>query len=165
MPHRTRQTNGDGRRPSANRGNRTHLEYHRSAERRNILRHIFQSKDDTMTPILINNSFGADNIAKATVPFIIGGAAAARGGQTAMFLTHEAIFLATKNGTSGMQAEGYKPVAELIDAFVGNGGTLWVCKACADAKGVTADDLRPGAEIAGAGHTLALLENGGQVLM
>jgi predicted peroxiredoxin len=117
-----------------------------------------------MTPILVNNSFGAEDIAKATVPFIIGGAAAARG-QTAMFLTHGAIFLATKNGANGLQAEGYKPVAELIDAFVDNGGMLWVCKACADAKGVTADDLRPGAEIAGAGHTLALLENGGQVLM
>jgi predicted peroxiredoxin len=86
-----------------------------------------------MTAILIHNSFGADNVAKATVPFIIGGASAARG-QTAMFLTHEAIFLATKTGASGLQAEGYKPVAELVDAYVGNGGTstrisassLWV---------------------------------------
>jgi uncharacterized protein involved in oxidation of intracellular sulfur len=114
--------------------------------------------------ILIHNSFGADNIAKATVPFIIGGAAAAKG-QTAMFLTHEAIFLATKTGARGLQADGYKPVADLVDAFVANGGTLWVCKACADAKGVTADDLRQGAEIAGAGHILGLIENGGQVLM
>jgi uncharacterized protein involved in oxidation of intracellular sulfur len=117
-----------------------------------------------MTAILIHNSFGADNVAKATVPFIIGGASAARG-QTAMFLTHEAIFLATKTGASGLQADGYKPVAELVDAYVGNGGTLWVCKACADAKGVTADDLREGAEIAGAGHILGFVEDGGQVLM
>jgi predicted peroxiredoxin len=117
-----------------------------------------------MTPTLIHNSFGADNIAKATVPFIIAGAAAAKGEAT-MFLTHEAIFLATKDGASGLQAEGYKPVADLVDAFVANGGTLWVCKACADAKGVAADDLRQGAEIAGAGHILGLIENGGQVLM
>ncbi len=117
-----------------------------------------------MTPVLVHNSFGADDVAKATVPFIVGGAAAAKG-ETSMFLTHEAIFLATRNGTDGLQAEGYKPVAGLVDAFVENGGTLWVCKASADAKGVTADDLREGAEIAGAGHILAHIENGGQVLM
>jgi uncharacterized protein involved in oxidation of intracellular sulfur len=117
-----------------------------------------------MPPTLIHNTFGADNVAKATVPFIIAGAAAGRG-ETSMFLTHEAIFLATRGGADGLQAEGYKPVAELVEAFIGNGGRLWVCKACADAKGVTADDLREGAEIAGAGHILGLVEDGGQVLM
>lgn len=117
-----------------------------------------------MQPLLIHNTFGADNVAKATVPFIIGGAAAARGA-TSMFLTHEAIFLATRGGADGLHAEGYKPVSELIDAFIASGGRLWVCKACADAKGVSAGDLREGAEIAGAGHILALVEDGGQVLM
>ncbi|MHA1524787.1 MAG: DsrE family protein [Alphaproteobacteria bacterium] len=118
-----------------------------------------------MTDILINNSFGQDNVEKASVAFIVGAASAARDGQTAVFLTSKAIYLATKGGTDGLQADGYKPFAELFQAYVDKGGIVWVCKACADAKGLGPDDLIAGAEIAGAGHTLGLLENGGQVLM
>ena len=118
-----------------------------------------------MTDILINSSFGKDDAAKASVPFIIGGASAARDGQTAIFLTHAAIYTATKGGNDGIQADGFQPLDALVQTYVGNGGTLWVCKACADAKGVTADDLIEGAEIAGAGHILGVVENGGQVLM
>lgn len=118
-----------------------------------------------MTDILINSSFGKDNAAKATVPFIVGGAAAARDGQTAMFLTHDAIYTATKGGNDGIQADGMKPLDDVVQAYVDNGGILWVCKACADAKGVTADDLIDGAEIAGAGHLLGFVDNGAQILM
>ena len=118
-----------------------------------------------MTNILINNAFGDDNAEKASIAFIVGGASAARDGETAIFLTSTGINLATKNGTNGLQAAGYKPLQELVRAFLDNGGILWVCKACTDAKGITADDLIEGAEIAGAGHTLGFIDNGAQVLM
>ncbi|MEE9428990.1 MAG: DsrE family protein [Paracoccaceae bacterium] len=118
-----------------------------------------------MTNILINSSFGKDDAAKASVPFIIGGASAARDGDTRMFLTHAAIYMATKGGNDGVQADGYKPLGDLVQAYIDNGGVLWVCKACADAKGVTAEDLIDGAEIAGAGHLFAFVDNGAQVLM
>jgi uncharacterized protein involved in oxidation of intracellular sulfur len=122
-------------------------------------------EEKQMTDILINSSFGKDDAAKASVPFIVGGASAARDGETAMFLTHGAIYMATKGGTDGIQAEGYAPMTDLVNGYVNNGGTLWVCKACADAKGVTDDDLIDGAEIAGAGHVLGFVDNGGQILM
>ena len=118
-----------------------------------------------MTNILINNAFGSDNPEKASVAFIVGGASAARDGETALFLTSEAINLARKNGTDGLQAEGYKPMSDLVQAYLDNGGILWVCKACADAKGLGVDDVIAGAEIAGAGHTLSFVDNGAQVLM
>lgn len=118
-----------------------------------------------MTDILINSSFGKDDVAKAGVPFIVGTASAAREGQTAMFLTHAAIFMAVKGGVDGLQADGYKAMQDLVTGYLNNGGILWVCKACADAKGVTADDLIEGAEIAGAGHILGFIDDGGQVLM
>jgi len=118
-----------------------------------------------MTDILINSQHGADNVAKATIPFIVAGASSAREGQTAMFLTHDAIYMAVNGGADGLQADGYKPVKELVEAYVANGGIIWVCKACADAKGVTAADLIDGAELGGAGHTLGFIDNGGQVLM
>ena len=118
-----------------------------------------------MTDILINNAFGKDNLEKAAVAFIVAGASAARDGETAMFLTSEAIHLAAQGGSDGLQAPGFAPIGDLVQAYIDKGGILWVCKACADAKGLTADDLRPGAEIAGAGHILGFIDNGGQVLM
>lgn len=118
-----------------------------------------------MTDILINNAFGRDNPEKSAIAFIVGGASAARDGQTAMFLTSEAVNLVTQNGANGIVAPGYLPLDELIHKYVDNGGILWVCKACADAKGITQDDLIAGAEIAGAGHTLGFIDNGAQVLM
>jgi predicted peroxiredoxin len=124
-----------------------------------------QGRNAKITNILINSSFGKDDAAKASVPFIVGGASAARDGDTRMFLTHEAIYTATKGGSEDIQADGFKLLTELVQAYVDNGGALWVCKACADAKGVTADDLIDGAEIAGAGHLLAFVDDGAQVLM
>ncbi len=118
-----------------------------------------------MTDILINNAFGKDNLEKAAVAFIIAGASAARDGETAVFLTSEAIYLAAQGGTDGLQAKGLPAMTDLVQAYIAKGGTLWVCKACADAKGLNVEQLVPGAEIAGAGHVLGFLDNGGQVLM
>ncbi len=118
-----------------------------------------------MNNILINNAFGEDNVEKASVAFIVGGASAARDGETAIFLTSKAIFLATEGGTDGLQADGYKPVQELLQAYVNNGGIIWVCKACADAKNIDDTHMVSGAQIAGAGHILGFIDDGAQVLM
>jgi predicted peroxiredoxin len=113
---------------------------------------------------LINNAWGKDDLEKATVAFVVGNAAAVKG-DARIFLTTGGLELAMKDRVNGEQAPGYAPIADLIAGFREKGGVLWVCKACADAKGVTQEDLIDGAEIAGAGHTMAFLEAGGQQLM
>lgn len=113
---------------------------------------------------LINNTWGADNVEKATVAFVVGNAAAGRG-EARVFLANAGTDLALKGKADGWRAEGYAPVKDLIDSYVASGGIVWVCKACADAKGITQADLIDGAEIAGAGHTMGFLEAGGQMLM
>ncbi|MEO0989493.1 MAG: DsrE family protein [Pseudomonadota bacterium] len=113
---------------------------------------------------LINNAFGDDNMEKATVALVVGNAAAGKG-DARIFLTHGGVDLALKGRTDAWHAEGYAPVKDLVEGYREKGGVLWVCKACADAKGISADDLIEGAEIAGAGHTMGFLEAGGQVLM
>ena len=113
---------------------------------------------------LINNAWGTDDVEKATIAFIVGNAAAGKG-EARVFLTNRAVDLAVKGKASGLQADGYAPVDELMGAYVEKSGVIWVCKACADAKGITQDDLIDGAELAGAGHTIGFLEAGGQVLI
>ena len=74
--------------------------------------------------ILVNCAHGADNIEKATVAFIVASASAASDNETAMFLTGEAVRLATNGGADGHQAEGYQPVKEFLDATIENGGSV-----------------------------------------
>ena len=113
---------------------------------------------------LINNSWGMDQLEKATIALVVGNAAAGKG-EARMFLTNEGVDLALRGKADGWRSPGYAAIRDLTQGYVEKGGVIWVCKACADAKGITADDLIDGAEIAGAAHTMGFLENGGQMLM
>jgi predicted peroxiredoxin len=64
----------------------------------------------------------------------------------------------------GVKAEGYEPVLDLLNGFLENGGKIWLCPACVKAKGMSADDLIEGVEIAGAPKTMAFLESGARLL-
>jgi len=113
---------------------------------------------------LINNNWGNDDLEKATVAFVVANAAAGKG-EARVFLANAALELAVKGKADKWQADGYPPIKELMDGFTAKGGVIWACKACADVKGITQEDLNEGAEIGGAGHTMAFLEAGGQMLM
>ncbi len=115
--------------------------------------------------LLVNCQHGSDDLEKASVAMIVAGAAAAMDGETVMFLTCESVRLATKGGMDGLQLEGYPALAELHEAYVENGGRLWVCPVCAAARGITGDDLTEGAEIAGAARTIGFVNDGAKVLM
>ena len=113
---------------------------------------------------LINSSFGPEDMERATVPFILANAAANRG-DARMFLTCDALNLVVKGRADGLVAEGYTPVKDLIEEFVGKGGLIWVCKVCAAAMNITEDNLIDGAEIGGAPNTMDFIEAGGRVLV
>lgn len=115
--------------------------------------------------ILINNAHGRDDVEKATITMTIANVSSSKDGQTMMFLTGQGIHLATENGADGMHLKGYRALAELRASYIANGGRFWVCKACADAYGLTADDLIESASLAGASDTIGYLQNGGQLLM
>lgn len=114
---------------------------------------------------LVNCEHGSDELEKATVAMIVAGAAAAMDGETAMFLTGESVRLATEGGTGGLQAEGYPALDDLREAFLENGGQFWVCPVCAGARGIDAEALTDGAEIAGAARTIGFVNDGAKVLM
>ena len=113
---------------------------------------------------LVNSSFGPEDMERATVPFILGCAAANRG-DARIFLTSDALNLVVKGKAEGLVAEGYTPVKDLIEEFVQKGGLIWVCKVCAGVMGITQDDLIDGAEIGGAPNTMDFIEAGGKVLV
>lgn len=119
----------------------------------------------TSTPakILINCSHGADDVERATISLILA-VTASKTSETALFLVSDAASISLRGGIASLQAEGYEPMQDLLDAFVANGGKLWLCPACAKAKGITQGDLIEGAEIAGAPRTMAFLASGAHLL-
>jgi len=113
---------------------------------------------------LINSCWGAEDVEKATVPFIIA-CAAANKGEARMFLTCEALHLVTKGGADGVIARGYAAVKDLLEEFTTKGGRIWVCRVCAGVMGITEADLVEGVEIGGAPDSMGFLDAGAKVLM
>ncbi|MDH5693098.1 MAG: DsrE family protein [Gammaproteobacteria bacterium] len=117
----------------------------------------------TAQKFLVNCSNGKNDLERATVSFILA-VTASKTAETAMFVTSDAADIVVKGGADGLVADGYESLPGLIDAFVENGGKIWLCPACAKAKGITENDVRQGVEIAGAPRSMAFLASGAQVL-
>jgi len=89
---------------------------------------------------------------------------ASKTSETAVFATSDAAQICTKGGIDGLAADGYEPLSNLVSAFIANKGRIWLCPACAKAKGITENDLIEGVEIAGAPRTMAFIAGGAQLL-
>ena len=117
----------------------------------------------TEQKILINCQDGSNNIERATISFILA-VTASKTSETAVFISSDASNLCKLGFCDDLAAEGYEPLQQLISNFTSNGGKIWLCPACAKAKGITDEDLIPGVEIAGAPKTMAFLASGAQLL-
>ena len=113
--------------------------------------------------VLINCTHGADDPERATIAFILA-ATASKSAETAVFLTADAATLCVKGGAGAIAAPGYEPLRDLMAQFLSNGGRMWLCPACAKARGIVASDLVDGAEIAGAPRTMTFLAAGARLL-
>lgn len=120
---------------------------------------------NTQSPqkFLVNCENGINNVERATISFVLA-TTASKTCETAVFATSDASMLCTRGGADGLAAQGYEPLIDLITAFINNGGKIWLCPACAKAKGISEQDLIEGAEIAGAPRTMAYLASGARLL-
>ena len=114
---------------------------------------------------LVNCQYGTDDLEKAAVAMIVAGAAAAMDAETAVFMTGESVHLATEGGVDGLGVDKYPSMPDLFESYLENGGQLWVCPACAGARGITADVLIDGADLAGAARIIGFVSNGAKLLM
>lgn len=117
--------------------------------------------DPTATPeILIQGTHGAEDPEKATLPFIIGNVSATAEQDTVVFLTSEAVRLATHGYADDITFGEHPPAGEMLAKFVANGGRVWACGACTGPRGITADDLVKGAHIVTAANLVEALVEG-----
>jgi uncharacterized protein involved in oxidation of intracellular sulfur len=101
--------------------------------------------------LVIITTQAEENPDKATLPFVLGNAALAMDVEATVILQSTAVYLAMKGYADHVQAAGFPPLPELLEAFFEGGGRLLVCSPCLQARKIKPEDLIPeGAIIAGA---------------
>lgn len=96
---------------------------------------------------LIHCTHGQEDAERATLPFIVANVAVTADQEITVFLTAEAVRIATRGYAEGISAHGMKPLAEVIPSYLQNGGKIWACGACTGPRGITDADLIPGVQI------------------
>jgi uncharacterized protein len=113
-----------------------------------------------MANMLVSCSYGKEDPERAILSFIFGNVAAAADQSTAVLLTIEGVRLAAQGYADDIRKEGFQPLREVMEAFVNNGGRIWVCGTCAKPRGITESDLIAGAQIVTAAHVVQYLASG-----
>ena len=83
---------------------------------------------------VISLTTGLEDPEKVTVAFLVAVGAAESGRPTLMFLTKEAVRLATGGTATGVACDGCPPLAELVKRYEATGGRYYVCPICFNAR-------------------------------
>lgn len=117
-----------------------------------------------MPQFIVHGTHGGEDPERATLPFILGTTALSADQECTIVLTIEGVRLATRGYADEIRKEGFRPLRELVEEFVQEGGEIWACGACCKPRGITEEHLREGARIVGAANVVELLlQNGGAV--
>jgi len=105
--------------------------------------------------IVMHLNYGTDNLHAAFMALKLGTNLQQRGAQVMLVLTLEGVRIADKNQPLNLRW-GSSPMtlAQLYEEFVAAGGKVMVCPVCAEAAGISADDLRSGAQLAQEGQDI-----------
>ena len=102
-----------------------------------------------MSRAAISLTTGLEDPERVTVALLVAVGAAETGHDTLMFLTKEAVRLATEGTAIGTACDGCPPIAELMDRYAAAGGELLVCPICFNARRLPESTLVPHARIGG----------------
>ena len=92
---------------------------------------------------------------RATIPFVMAGAALASDVQVVMGFQADGVELVKKGVAETVAAPEFAPLAKLLGDVRELGGLLLVCGPCVKSRGITPADLVDGAEIVAAGRFIA----------
>ena len=108
-----------------------------------------QNRRNTMSKAVISLATGLEDPEKVTVAFLVAVGAAEQGRSTLMFLTKEAVRLATQGVAIGVACHGCPPLPELTHRYQDAGGRYLVCPLCFNAKGLAETNLVANASLGG----------------
>jgi predicted peroxiredoxin len=102
-----------------------------------------------MNKAVVSLNTGLEDAETVTVAFLVAVGAAEQGRPTLMFLTKEAVRLATEGFAQAVACDGCPPLAELFQRYEKAGGRLLVCPICVQARKVDATGFVANAEVGG----------------
>ncbi len=97
---------------------------------------------------------------KATVAFVVANAAVGSDQQTLVFLSTEAVRLAEEGYADDIHEDGFLPLKELMENYIGAGGQVFVCAPCFKKRGLDDSKLVKGATIVGGAKLVEFLSDG-----
>ena len=100
--------------------------------------------------VVVNLATGLEDPERVTIAFLVGGAAAKQGKDVVMFLTKDAVRLGIGGTAEGVACDGCPPLERLFAEYASDGGKLFVCPICFDARKLDSEQLVDNAQIAGA---------------
>jgi len=92
---------------------------------------------------------------RVAVPLVLANNALAMGSKVLVWLTLDAVKLASNASPTGLKSKSFPSIDELLNTFAESGGKIGVCPPCAKTHAVTEQDLADNASFMGAA---ALLE-------
>ena len=92
---------------------------------------------------------GLEDPEKITVALLVAVGAAEGGRETLVFLTKEAVRLATRGVAVGVGCEGCPPLSDLMARYAAAGGRFLVCPICFDSRRLDAASLLDTATLGG----------------
>lgn len=101
------------------------------------------------TRTVISLTTGLEDTERVTIAFLVAVGSADDGRPTLMFLTKEAVRLATAGVARAVACDGCPPLEELVRRYEDAGGRLMVCPICFASRHLDAGYLVANAEIGG----------------
>ena len=101
------------------------------------------------TKAVVSLTTGLEDAERVTVAMLVAVGAAERGHPTLMFLTKEAVRLATVGFAHATACEGCPPLEDLVARYEAAGGQLMVCSLCFNARHLDEGVLVENAKIGG----------------
>jgi len=102
-----------------------------------------------VTKAAISLTTGLEDPEKVTVALLVAVGAAEGGRSTLMFLTKEAVRLATIGVATGTACDGCPPLPDLMRRYEAAGGEFLVCPICFNARMLEESALVPNAKVGG----------------
>lgn len=106
--------------------------------------------------LIIMITHGPEDPERATIPFVMGVAALASEMDVTIGFQAGGVMLIRKNCANHVFASGFPPLRELIDAYIEEGGRMFVCGPCVQSRQINAEeDFIEGATIVNAATFVA----------
>lgn len=102
-----------------------------------------------MSKTVVSLNTGLEDAETVTVAFLVAVGAAEQGRQTLMFLTKEAVRLATEGFARAVACDGCPPLTDLMERYAKADGRFLVCPVCIKARNVDPSGFAANAEVGG----------------